>query len=165
MEKLNWMLIMGTGLIPLVIGSLYYGPMLFGNVWMRKNGFTADYMQGGNMLKIFSLTALFGVMLAVMLPTIVIHQMGVFASLERLTSMNDTAAAEVLSDFMIAYGQEFRSFKHGALHGMMTSLFVALPIIGINGLFERKSWTYIFIHVGYWAITITLMGGIICAWA
>jgi hypothetical protein len=32
-------------------------------------------------------------------------------------------------------------------------------------LFERRSWKYIFINAGYWILTLTLMGGIICAYA
>jgi hypothetical protein len=47
----------------------------------------------------------------------------------------------------------------------MSGLFFAFPIVGINGLFERKSWKYIFIHAGYWMLTLMLMGGIVCAFA
>jgi hypothetical protein len=67
--------------------------------------------------------------------------------------------------FMADYGTAFRTFKHGALHGFMTGLFFAFPMLAINGLFERKSWKYIFVHAGYWILTLTIMGGIICAWA
>jgi hypothetical protein len=37
-----------------------------------------------------------------------------------------------------------------------------LPLIGINSLFERKSFKYIFIHTGYWIISLALMGGVLC---
>ena len=45
----------------------------------------------------------------------------------------------------------------------LAALFVALPIIGINALFERKSAKYVALHLGYWAISLALMGGVICA--
>jgi hypothetical protein len=67
--------------------------------------------------------------------------------------------------FMADYGSAYRTFKHGALHGFMSGLFFAFPVIGINSLFERKSWKYIFIHAGFWIVTLTLMGGIICGFA
>jgi hypothetical protein len=65
--------------------------------------------------------------------------------------------------FMTDYGSAFRTFKHGALHGFMTGLFFALPLIGVGALYERRSWKYVLIAGGYWSITCLLMGGIICA--
>ena len=47
---------------------------------------------------------------------------------------------------MADYGDAFRTFKHGALHGTIAGIFIALPIIGTNALFERKSAKYIFIN-------------------
>ena len=52
--------------------------------------------------------------------------------------------------FMADYGTAHRTFGHGALHGIMSGIFVALPIIGTNALFERKGAKYILINSGYW---------------
>ena len=43
-------------------------------------------------------------------------------------------------------------------------LFLALPILGTNALFERKGFKYIAVNAGYWILTIALMGGLLCAW-
>ena len=64
---------------------------------------------------------------------------------------------------MDQYGQNFRTFKHGAFHGTLSGIFYAFPIIAINALFERRSWKYIWIHTGYWILTLALMGGTVCA--
>jgi hypothetical protein len=61
-------------------------------------------------------------------------------------------------------GNDFRTFKHGALHGFFSGLFIALPILGTNALFEQKGWKYILINVGCWTITLALMGGLLYAW-
>jgi len=61
-------------------------------------------------------------------------------------------------------GDKHRTFGHGALHGGMFGIIAALPILGINGMFSRWSWKLIWIHVGYWVVTMAIMGGIICAW-
>ena len=66
--------------------------------------------------------------------------------------------------FMADYGDAFRSFKHGALHGLMAGLFIALPVIATNCLFEQKSFRYAAITSGYWIIVMTIMGAIICGW-
>ena len=67
------------------------------------------------------------------------------------------------STFMNDYGTAFRTFKHGALHGFMTGLFFALPIIGTNALYERRSFKYTFVTGGFWIMCLTIIGGIICA--
>jgi len=66
--------------------------------------------------------------------------------------------------FMDDYGEAFRTFKHGALHGVLAGIFIALPLIGTNALFERKGAKYIFINSGYWIVTFGIMGAIICGW-
>ena len=68
------------------------------------------------------------------------------------------------SAFMSDYGMAYRSYGHGALHGAMSGVFIALPIIGTNALFERKGAKYIFINSGYWIATMTVMGSIVCGW-
>ncbi|WP_367277991.1 DUF1761 domain-containing protein [Flavobacterium sp.] len=65
---------------------------------------------------------------------------------------------------MADYGETFRTYKHGALHGFIAGLFIALPLISINGLFEQKSWKYMAIQAGYWTVILTIMGAIICGW-
>ncbi len=72
--------------------------------------------------------------------------------------------SETFKAFMNEYGSAFRTYKHGALHGFMSGLLFAFPVIAINSLFERKSWKYIFIHSDYWMLTLTIMGAIICGW-
>jgi hypothetical protein len=62
-------------------------------------------------------------------------------------------------------GTAFRTFKHGAFHGFFGSMIFALPILGTNAMFEQKGWKYILVNMGYWAITLTVMGGVVCAWA
>jgi hypothetical protein len=39
-----------------------------------------------------------------------------------------------------------------------------MPTLGILSLFERKSFKYVAIHVGYYLITLGLMGGLVCAY-
>lgn len=35
MDSLNWVAIFGVTLMGFILGPLWYGPLLFGNVWMR----------------------------------------------------------------------------------------------------------------------------------
>jgi hypothetical protein len=60
------------------------------------------------------------------------------------------------------FGGDFRTFKHGALHGTITGIGLALPIVAVNAMFERKGVKYILINAGFWTLCLIVMGGIIC---
>ena len=97
----------------------------------------------------------------------VVHQTGVFGVMAGEAGfMSDPKAASTIfyNEFIADYGDMFRSPQHGALHGGMAGLFFALPIIGVNALFERRSFAYVAVHTGYWVLSLTIMGAIICAW-
>ena len=160
MDFLNIYAILLAAVSALVIGFIWYHPKVFGNVWMQAANLTEEQIKGANMSKIFGLALLFAFMLALMLEGIVIHQ----AAALSLAEGDSSVALQSYSDFMSDYGNHFRTFKHGVLHGVIAGIFIALPILGTNALFERKSAKYIFINAGYWIVTLGIMGGIICAW-
>jgi hypothetical protein len=158
--QLHFWLIFVAGVIPLVTGFVWYNPKVFGNAWMKSAGMTEENMKGANMPLIFGLTYLFGCILASALMTIVIHQFG-FNSVMQGDNTPETAA--YMKNFFETYGNRFRTFKHGALHGTISGLFIALPVLGTCALFERKSFKYVAVHTGYWMLTMALMGGVLCA--
>ncbi|WP_396182361.1 DUF1761 domain-containing protein [Flavobacterium sp.] len=160
--EMNFYAILVAALTTLVVGSIWYSPVLFGNAWMKETGLTEEELKKGSMLKIFGLTFVFSVLLAMILQVLCVHQfgpLGMIGGPDFIDSAKPSYAA-----FMADYGTVFRTFKHGALHGFMSGLFLAFPMIAINGLFERKSWKYIFIHAGYWTVSMTIMGAIVCGW-
>jgi len=75
--------------------------------------------------------------------------------------------AVCLSLFMVGYcnsaGQEgqFDTFGHGAWHGAVVGLLVAMPALIINGIFEQKNFVNLLLNSIYWVTTISLMGGVI----
>jgi hypothetical protein len=158
--QLNMWLILLAGLVPLVTGFIWYNPKAFGNVWMKSAGMNEASMKGANMALIFGLCYLFGCMLASAVMTIVIHQVG-FNSVFQGDTTPESAA--YVKNFFDTYGSRFRTFKHGALHGTISGLFIAFPVLGICALFERRGFKYIAVHTGYWMLTMALIGGILCA--
>ena len=69
---------------------------------------------------------------------------------------------EEFTRLMAIYGNSFRTFAHGTVHGVITAIFFVLPILGVGSLFERRGWKYILINFGYWAVSLALMFGVIC---
>lgn len=161
--EMNFLIFFLAALVPTFTGFIWYGP-LFGNAWMKELGFTKESLEGSNMFLILGLCYVFSLFIAVFLMPATIHQMGVYSTLAGepgfATETGDAFA--YFQEFLANYGDRFRTFKHGAFHGTLSGIFLALPLLAINALFERKSFKYVAIHAGYWIVTLAIMGGIIC---
>ncbi len=155
---MNWISILVSAMVPLLIGLVWYSEKGFGNVWMREGNLNKEEQQKSNLPLLLGFAFLFSFFLSFMMQFIVIHQTGAFG----MVGGDPTKALPSYNAFMADYGTAFRTFKHGALHGFMSSILFALPLIAINARFEGKSWKYIFIHAGYWSVCLTIMGAIIC---
>ena len=156
--ELNFIAVAVSALVPLVIGAIWYNPKVFGTAWMQTSGMTEEKMKNANMALIYGVSLVLSFLLAFSVNGMVIHQVG--ASQMAYPNIE----AETYKAFIAEFGNAHRSFKHGALHGAIAGIFVVLPILGTNALFERKSWKYIFVNVGYWTLTLAIMGAILCGW-
>ena len=162
---MNLVAILVAALVPLVVGFIWYNPKVFGNAWMKATGITDDKMKQSNMLLIFGITFILSLLFAMAMQFMVIHQLHV-TSLFFKQPIDDTSTemGALYQNIMQKLGVSYRTFKHGALHGTISGFMVALPILGINALFERRGFKYIAINVGYWMLCMGIMGGIVSAW-
>lgn len=164
MENLNIFIPFLTALIPLVVGAIYYNPALLGNAWMKVADMNEEKIKSGNMALIFGLTYFFSLLLSGFLIGFTIHQSNIeslFVDADKF-GIAASEAESFITNFQEKYSHLHRTFSHGSVHGIIAALFFAFPVIAINALFERKGWKYIFIHLGYWVISLGLMGGVIC---
>lgn len=152
MDFLNFPAILVAAISALIIGFIWYHPKVFGN--------SNNQIENSYGFKRLILGFIFALLLAVTMMQMSVHQTGVL----QLIGGDVSKALPSYKAFMEDYGNNFRTFKHGVLHGVMASIFIALPIIGSNALFEGKKSKYILINTGYWMVTLGIMGGIICAW-
>lgn len=161
----NFLILFASALVPLITGFIWYGP-LFQKAWMKEMNFTEESLKGGNMGLIFGLSYVLGLVISAGLMPVVVHQMGIFSTLAGEPGFNEQTgeAFNTFSSLMETYGDRFRTFKHGVLHGGLTGFFIAMPILAIQAMFERKSFKYIAINAGYWIVTLAIMGGIVCQW-
>ena len=162
----NMIVVALSALVPLVIGFIYYNPKVLGTAWMKVSGMTEEKMKEGKMAVIYGSAYALSFIAAFMLFMLVVHQTDYHSILinEPGYGVDGSEIMGQINTFMETYGNNFRTFKHGALHGGVIGLFIGLPILVTNGLFEGKGFKYGFINAGYWIITFALMGGILCQW-
>lgn len=153
--------------IPLFVGFVWYNPKVFGSAWMKETGITEDKAKSANMFLTLGLTYFLSLFVASTIGMLSIHQNGFWQTLNNQAGLM-TVGSDInlyATDFMQRFGSEFRTFKHGSLHGILAALFFAFPVIAINSMFEMRSWKYILINVGYWLVSCALMGGVVCAFS
>ena len=163
--NVNFIAVIVAAFVPLILGFIWYNPKVFGKAWIQAAGLTDESLKGGNMALIFGLSLLFSFMLAFTLQPMVIHQFAFYSLLADQPGMRENPITNPdYSSIMAKYGTSFRTFKHGAFHGTLIGLFFVLPLIGTGALFERKSFKYIAINVGYWTLSFAIMGAILSGW-
>ena len=161
---MNFLAVFGAAFIPIIVGFVWYNPKVFGNAWRKAAGKTQADLDKGNMAVILGLSYVLSLLLALGLSGLTNHQSGV----NQLFAMHPDfgqAGTEVQILFeavMAEFGNTHRTFGHGVIHGIIGAVLIALPIITINALFERRGGKYIGIHFGYWLLTLGLMGGVVC---
>ncbi len=162
----NFLMTAIAAIVPLFVGFIWYNPNVFGKAWMKECSFTTESLGKPNPI-IFLWSFLLSYLLAFELNTIVIHQFGFFSVIFNEPGLNDPTSeiAVYAADFLSKYGDNFRTFKHGALHGTIAGLLIVIPVMGTNALFEKKTFKYVMINGGYWIVSLAIMGGILCAFA
>lgn len=160
-------MVLVAALVPMIMGFIWYNPKVLGTAWMKAAEVSEEKMKGANMAVIFIMAFVFSFLLAFEMQFVVIHQWSVYSLLNHYidpaSRQYSIDVVNYLKEMMDKYGNEFRTFKHGALHGTIAGFLLVLPVLGTNALFERKGFKYIAINVGYWIVNLAIMGGIICA--
>ena len=144
---LNWIAIIVAALVPTALGYLWYGPIM-GKQWMATTGKTEEwYREQGNMPMIMGVSFVLSIVLAFAIKIFILTTHGDHiegCDVEGLGSHN--------------------TFGHGLLHGAMYSAFWLIPVLVINGMFERRGPKNYWIHIVYWVLACGIMGGIVDAW-
>lgn len=145
MPEINTLAIIVAGLIPMILGAIWYGP-LFGKQWYDSMGKTEEEMQPNNMAVIYGLALLVAMWLSFNLKMII----------------------EIMHKESDIKGQIFynstHTFSHGAFHGLMIYFCLVFPVLLSYSLFHKKSPKNIILNGLFWAVGFAVMGGILDAW-
>lgn len=125
----SYLAIFLAGLIPMVLGYIWYHQKVFGGAWMKSLGFTEETLRQGNMGLIFGVSIL--------------------CSLFISWRMN-----EYSSHTQPGMSQ----FVHGFFHGAYSTGLPAALVLVANGLFQRNTITNLIINAAYWIVALGFMG-------
>jgi hypothetical protein len=128
MPHVNWLAVLAAAISTLVIGGLWYSPVLFGRAWMSMNNLSEADLAKSNMARIFGLSFFFALIMAANLAAF-------------LAEPKTTAAWGAMAGFLAGFGWvalgiatialfERRSWKYVLINGgYMTVSFVIMGLI------------------------------------
>ncbi len=135
-SNINFLAVLVGGVLAFAFGALWYSPVLFSKAWQKEVGLTEADLAGANMAQIF------GTSLVLML----------VMSLGMAIMLRGHDDGEI-------------TWQTGLMHGLYVGLMFIATSIGINILYQRRSFKLFFIDAGYQIIMVMIMGAIIGAWA
>ena len=132
MANIDWIAILLSSLVPLVLGAVWYNPKVFGAIMNSENDLKKVERVKSHHWSAYPLAWLFSLLASFFLLQMINHG-----------------------------GVAYQNFIHGSMHGTLLGLMVALPVLATHLLFEGFKFKYIVINVAYWMISFMLMGGIL----
>lgn len=134
--SINFLAVLLAGLSNMVVGFVWYSPMLFEKPWMKLAGLTKEKIESSkkDMPKIM------------------------------LTSLGAALLMSYCLRYSIVYGGSYNNISGVGL-GLMTGFFswlgFIMPVQLMNVLFERQPFKLFLIHTGYHLVAILAMGMIL----
>ena len=136
---LNYLAIFVCGIVAMVVGSLWYGP-LFGKMWMSMMGITPEKMAAGkksDMTKSYVMMFIGSLVMAFVLA----HSLVFASTYMKVEGMNA-----------------------GLMSGFWSWLGFIAPVTMGSVLWEGKSWKLWCLNNAYQLVTLLLMGVILASW-
>ena len=144
MPEVNYLAIIVAGLIPSILGAIYYGP-LFGKQWYGSLGKTQEEMVPNNMPLAYGSALVVAMFLSFSIKMLI---EGMHKGVE---------GGELVFN-------SHHTFGHGALHGAFACAFLICPVIISLSIFHKMPAKAIILNVLFWIICCALMGGILDSW-
>ncbi|MGE0638436.1 MAG: DUF1761 domain-containing protein [Bacteroidia bacterium] len=167
---MNFIAIFVAGLIPMVLGFIWYHPKVLGTVWMKESGMTEEKTKQGNLALKLGLSLLFSLLLSMVLSSLVVHDAFIDGAVyyEAKKSAGGQLSVET-TQWVDYYKTNLAADNHTAQHGsfhalVLIGILIILPVFATNALFEAKSFRYVAVNVAYWLLCVSLMGGLLAAW-
>ena len=132
---INWLAVITATLASFALGALWYSPVLFSKIWQREVGLKDEEIKSANMAKIFGTCLVLTSFMAI--------------GMAFLIEGHHTDEISILS---------------GVMHGVFIGICFVASSIGINYLYQRKSFILWLIDAGYQVSFLALMGLILAAW-
>ena len=134
MMEINWLAVLVAAISNMVLGFLWYGPF-FGKQWIKLEGWTKADMEKA--------------------------QKEGMSKTYALTFVGAIVMAYVLN--VVLNNSSAVDYMSGAMVGFWVWLGFTVPVLMNEVLFGRKLWQVFYINVGYYLVSLMVMGAILAS--
>jgi hypothetical protein len=134
LADINYLAVITAAIAAFALGALWYSPILFAKAWQKELGFTEADLQKGNMA---------------------ITMGGSFV----LMTLMSFGLALLLNTHPEGF-----DWVNGVYAGLFVGVFFVTASMGINMLYQNKTWRLFLIDAGYQIVFLSLMGLILGLW-
>jgi hypothetical protein len=113
MPDVNWLAVLLCAASSMILGGLWYSPLLFARPWQRGAGLSDEQLAGGNMALVFGLAFVLSLIAAAIFAVLVGHRHGIVPWIVA----GAAAGALVAASFGVNYLFERRSARHWLING------------------------------------------------
>lgn len=135
LANVNWLALIVASLAGFMLGALWYSPVLFSKLWQREVGLNDKDLNNSNMAMTFGISFIF----------MLIMSLG-------------------LALFLQMFEPSTLNFLFGAQMGILVGIFFVMTSIGINVMYQQRSFKLLLIDAGYQVAYLALVGGILAIW-
>lgn len=135
MQLLNYWAVLGAGIAAMIIGSLWYSPLLLGNQWMKLNNISE---KDSKEMSKSAMSAMLGMFVGSLIMSYVFAHVLVLIGATTITSA-------LVAGLWLWLG------------------FIVIPYSS-GVLFERRPVGLFFINIGYYLVSMLVMALILTAW-
>lgn len=158
----NFLVLLATAFIPFFIAYAWFHPNVFGgDTWQKIANLTEEQNSKAIKPLKLGLSILLNFLIAFGMYNLTVHESGIFGMLGGDIELLKSGTPKA---FLEEFSGRHLSFGHGMVHGIQGLLLFVLPILGYATIFERKSGKYLMVNLGFWLISLMLMGGVIAQW-
>jgi hypothetical protein len=135
LSNINFLALIVAAIASFGLGAIWYSPILFSKAWQKGVGLSDDTIKNANLALIFGSSFL-------------------------LIFLMDFGLAIILQGHA---GRDI-NWRSGFLYGVLLGVFFIATSIGINILYQRKSFKLWAIDAGYQVLYLGISGAILGAW-
>jgi hypothetical protein len=135
LSNINFLALIVAAIASFGLGAVWYSPVLFSKPWLKAVGLSNEDLGKVNMTMIFGSSFL-------------------------LIFLMDFGLAVILQ----GHATRDITWRSGFLYGLLLGLFFVATSIGINLLYQRKSFKLWAIDAGYQVLYLGISGAILGAW-
>lgn len=139
---INWAAYAVAVVAQMIIGYLWFHPAVMGKMWAKANGISVEEMKPKNMAMTMGITILLTLLFT-------------FFIMTNVTGPGQSVAPD---------GHSYVTFQHGLAHALILTIMVIIPVLGTPALYEKRSWGWVIVHVGYWFLRLAVAAGILSMW-